>query len=567
MAITVGLWLGLLLSLVVLSFGCVPRPAPKPPAPTVRVFDVVLCAGGDELPCPVRVQGRVLVEIEPNGWLRQDTDADGYTLFTVPASLVFTRLQLEADGFEPRTIEAFQPAACGDGCHNVYQLKAKPPPVAWRHGPVRIDNRAFVDDDGPMPALGASLFWGAWAYKFDRPRLEQNLADLQAAGVDYIRVLGSSGFTDRTTDPNWPDYDEVLAGLIDLAYDTYGIRTHLTIFGWTQQVPTASRRAALVDRIAAIANARPAKVWAVELANESWQNGFGGEAGIAELRELGRRLNAATTVPVALSAPPGDDPNRAPSLPSAVCALYARSGVDLVTMHYERDFRGDGPWRPVRQPWGWTADYDGSGYPVLPPWACVGQLPRAVSSNEPIGPESSVLADDDPLRIVLGYVTTFVAGNSAYVFHSGPGIRGGGPEDLARGRHAHFRELPHWDAYRDGLKRARGYLPTDLANWTRQNAQWAGYPFDGVAIAVGDGRLVRSYVATKGDQFFGVVLGLKRPVIATAKRQTAVEVLDPVTGEVLQSHVLMAGASFTLTPRPERDAYGDGVVLRGSIQP
>src|SRR5215208_921250 len=54
-----------------------------------------------------------------------------------------------------------------------------------RTGPVRLDGRSFADDGGKFNALGASLFYGAWAYKHDRPRLERNLATLSRNGFDY----------------------------------------------------------------------------------------------------------------------------------------------------------------------------------------------------------------------------------------------------------------------------------------------------------------------------------------------------------------------------------------------
>src|SRR5687768_985686 len=77
-------------------------------------------------------------------------------------------------------------------------------PLDARMGHVRADGRAVADAAGPFNALGATLFWGAWAYKFDRTRLERNLEVLSAAGIDYVRVLGSVGGTsweDRQTDP------------------------------------------------------------------------------------------------------------------------------------------------------------------------------------------------------------------------------------------------------------------------------------------------------------------------------------------------------------------------------
>ena len=77
-----------------------------------------------------------------------------------------------------------------------------------RTGAVRGDKHAVADAGGAFNALGATLFWGAWGYKFDRPRLERNLGVLSAAGVDYLRVLGSVGGTsweDRQTEPRWSD--------------------------------------------------------------------------------------------------------------------------------------------------------------------------------------------------------------------------------------------------------------------------------------------------------------------------------------------------------------------------
>src|SRR4029453_10569483 len=88
-------------------------------------------------------------------------------------------------------------------------------PVRRAHGAVRAEGRAVADARGPFNALGATLFWGAWGYKFDRKRLERNLATLNESGIDYVRVLGSVGgssWNDRETDPRWTDYDSVITG-------------------------------------------------------------------------------------------------------------------------------------------------------------------------------------------------------------------------------------------------------------------------------------------------------------------------------------------------------------------
>src|SRR5262245_29542332 len=134
-----------------------------------------------------------------------------------------------------------------------------------RTGPVRADGRALADAGGPFNALGATLFWGAWAYKFDRPRLERNLETLRTAGIHYVRVLGpvgGSSWEDRQTDPRWADYDAIIAGMTDLAYDRYGLRVQWTIFGGAPFTPGGPPREGLVDRFAKMARGREHKILA-----------------------------------------------------------------------------------------------------------------------------------------------------------------------------------------------------------------------------------------------------------------------------------------------------------------
>ena len=402
-------------------------------------------------------------------------------------------------------------------------------------GQVRAEGRAVADAAGPFNALGATLFWGAWAYKFDRARLERNLEALRAAGVDYVRVLGSVGgasWEDRTTDPRWPDYDAIIAGMTDLAYDRYGLRVQWTLFGGAPFTPAGAARQALVDRFASLAKGREQKLFAFEIANESWQNGFGGAEGLAELRQLGTRLNGKTSVLVALSSP------RA----RMACETYAGSGADAMTLHYERGFGREGPLQPLRRPWSFPAAYER---------ACRGQLPAIVFNNEPIGPESSVRKDDSPSRIVAGFVMTFLAGNASYVLHSGPGIRGGGAADIAPGlgRHAHFDELPSFKAIATALGEAKKYLPPGLANWTRHepNAPTAPlYGFEGL------------YSASKGSEFVALAIGIAQPASVRARVNAAVEIRDPATGKVVKQLKVSAGDSIELRGYEELVIIGRG---------
>jgi hypothetical protein len=396
-------------------------------------------------------------------------------------------------------------------------------PAHTRNGPVRADGRAVRDAAGPFNALGATLFWGAWGYKFDRARLERNLAVLSAAGVDYVRVLGSVGgpsWEDRQTDPRWSDYDAIIAGMTDLAYDRYGLRVQWTLFGGAPYTPPGAARAKLVDRFSAMAKGREHKLFAFEIANEAWQNGFEGPGGVAELRRLGRRLNNRTTVLVALSSPAADN----------ACEIYAGARAEVMTLHYKRNFEDDGPTTPLRLPWSAPSAFDRD---------CRGQLPAVIFNNEPIGPESSVEEDDSPSRIAAGYVMTFLAGNASYVLHTGPGVRGGGKADVAGvlQRHANFDELPSFDAIAAALKAAKRYLPQGLAKWTRHSSNQPAVPLQG------PGEIL--YVASSGSRFVGLVLGTGETIVR-ARTNASVAVRQTATGKLLERLDVESGEDIRL---------------------
>ncbi len=398
---------------------------------------------------------------------------------------------------------------------------------------MRADGRAIADAGGPFNALGATLFWGAWGYRSDRARLERNLGVLRDAGVDYIRVLGSVGGTswaDREVDPRWNDYDAVIAGLTDLAYDRYGLRIQWTLFGGAPFTPPGAAREALVDRFAKLARGREHKILAFEISNEARSNGFGGPDGLTELRRLGKGLNDQTNVLVALSDPPS----------GGACAMYAGAGADVATLHYERGFGREGPLRPLRRPWSYPAAYDAE---------CKGQLPAVVFNNEPIGPESSVRQDDDPSRIAAAYVMTFLAGNATYVFHSGPGIRGGGAADIRPPlkRHANFADLPSFKPLMAALRTADSFLPSGLANWTRQSADDPAASLQGFVEAKGAGSIADAYTATSGANFMTLVVGIQSPVTVRARRASSVEIRRPDAAAILQRVDLAPGDTFSLS--------------------
>lgn len=414
-----------------------------------------------------------------------------------------------------------------------------------RAGPVRLVSRALHDDGGPFVALGASMFWAAWAYRNDRPRLERNLAWLASHGFHYVRVLGVVGdpaaedyWDGREIEWQWPDYDDVIAGLTDLAWDTYGLRIEWTLIGDGQvSIPAEADRYALVDRFLAMSATRSDAIIHFEIANEHYQNGFDGDTGVAQLRALTAYMRDRTEILVAASAPFSSDCGE-------IARVYGAPGeiADLATIHFDRDIgREEGRWGPVWQPWS-LADCG----------AFVG------SNNEPIGPGASVSMEDDPTRLAAAALTTWVAGLPLHVFHSGAGVRG----DID------ISEMAGADAFAHVV----GLVPADLPAWDRRHGDESDAPLrffaedaDGTMIPDASwtdvlepprSGVVRAFGAIQGTELVVVPIGILGSVTVEARRAMSIEVWEPVSGARLAEHELDAGERVVL-------AGAEALVVRG----
>ncbi len=434
-----------------------------------------------------------------------------------------------------RTIEDFRVQLRASGEYADYQarLEAERRPVA-RRGVVGLAGRTFVDADGPWLAVGTTCFWCGWGYLHERERLDANLAAL-AGRVDYVRALAvvgpRGGWEDRTVSAADVFGSDVIAGTTDAAY-AHGLRVQWTIFGGLDSTPTPEARRQLVHRVVEQLASRREKVQLVEVANEGWQNGFDGEEGRQELIALGNLVRAALPgVPVALTAPNTVE----------VRDYYEGSSATVATVHTERNVTGTGGmFRPVRQ----AREYVGLTW----------------INNEPIGPQSSVAADDDPDRLALAAAYTWLCNGAAYVYHTGAGIRGGGAADRARGRSANFAEVPHFDATLERLAALREILPPDLPNWTWQNSnsRFPAYLFatpyedeGGTHIVAPEDELLRAFAAYAADGRFVVIpIAVTRPVPFTAKRSIAFAVHDVRNLRAATAVTLSAGETFTLQPTP-----------------
>lgn len=416
---------------------------------------------------------------------------------------------------------------------------------AGRSGIVHAAGNAFADQAGPYLAVGTSLFWAAWGYLHDRERLEQNLAcvagqlDLQpgcpgrTARVDFIRVLlvvgPSDGWHDRSVSDEDVYRSDVLTGLSDLAYGKYGLRVEWTIFGSIDSTPTAAERERLVSFVADSLASRAHAVQFYEVANEATLNGFPGEEGKRELWQLARVLRKRTPNLVALTSPQGEDAR----------AYYRGSPATLATIHLSRDVEGPGgrfePIRNACEP----------GHATSTPWV----------SNEPIGPQSSVAADDDPVRLTLAAVYTWLCGGAAYVLHTGAGVRGGGEVDRDGGRRANVWEVAHLAEILRGIGAARAALPVNLPNFRRLDSTSPIHPFGAPALGTElrtrdhetDALDIPCAIAEDG-QLMCVPIDITHPTRLVARRAVTFDVRTVTTGAVREQVTLDAGESYTLAP-------------------
>jgi hypothetical protein len=380
-----------------------------------------------------------------------------------------------------------------------------------RPGVVRLQGRAFADDEGPFLATGATLFWAVWGWQQDRERLTRNFDALASRGVDYVRVLGVvgplSGWSDRAADPRVPHFDAAIAGVTDLAYSR-GLRVEWTIFGGIDSVPTESDRSAVVDRFMKMAASRQQKIIHWEIANEAWGEGSATPITPGELRRLADQVRRRAPQPVATTAANAGEGG---------CGAGIQYGewTTIRTKHLDRASADDEPWRYVLQPW---------QVRLCPP------PPAAWTNNEGKGPGSSVEQDSDPLRLSMYAALTWLAGGAGFVYHSGAGIRG--RADPSVDRPADWWDSPGFDRTLGGIRASRNLLPADLPNWAGTDCtdREAQRPFDCDATT-----MLRMFCAARGLDVLCLPLGVKGTLRLVARQSIAGTWHDALTGAALGS--------------------------------
>jgi hypothetical protein len=421
---------------------------------------------------------------------------------------------------------------------------------------VRVNGKSLRDNSGPFLGLGATYFQALRRAKYDRARLTNDLALLASKGFNYVRILSMVNWDGLEIAPvsfvnsaghsvaGWADYAQQFRDMIDIIAGQ-GLRAEVTIFADAQYVmPAKATRQAHLDLILANIAGREPKIMHLEVANEAWQNGFPGSTGVADLREFAQYLADRTSVPVAITS--NDDLSDA-----GIIALHSGSAADLATVHFSRDIGTiEGGWLPVRE------CYRAANLAGVPP----------VTSNEPIGPGSSVSSENDPMKLCAAAAFAWIANLPAYVYHSRAGVYGYVNCCPPSGGEVPFENTAGINAYQF----LRGILPGDLASWVRNDGLEASAPFtvfcNGQAnqywpnVASPTSGCDRNIGSAKGREFVCFPMGiLGGGLTLQARRPVRFQVFNPLTGAVVSNITMNTGNTITLPQGP--GAY----ILKGNF--
>jgi Big-like domain-containing protein len=421
---------------------------------------------------------------------------------------------------------------------------------------VRVNGKSLRDNSGPFLGLGASYFQALRRAKYDRARLTNDLTLLASKGFNYVRILSMVNWDGLEIAPvsfvnsaghavtGWPDYAQQFRDMIDIIA-AHGLRAEVTIFADAQYVmPVKATRQAHLDLILANVAGREHEIVHLEVANEAWQNGFPGSTGVADLREFAQYLGDRTSVPVAITS--NDDLSDA-----GITSLNSGSAADLATVHFSRDIGTvEGGWLPVRE------CYRAGNLPGVPP----------VTSNEPIGPGSSVSSENDPIKLCAAAVFAWIANLPAYVYHSRAGVFGYVNCCPPAGGEVRFENTAGINAYQF----VRSILPGDLASWVRNDGLEASAPFTVFCngqpnqywpnVGSPTNGCDRNIGSVKGREFLSFPMGiLGGGVTLQARRPVRFQVFNPLTGVVVSNLTMNTGSLITLPQGP--GAY----ILKGNL--
>lgn len=389
-----------------------------------------------------------------------------------------------------------------------------------------IGVRAVGDDDGPKLYVGLSRMAWLWFWKFDRDRVLRELDADRAAGYRYGRILAQVGdpedpadyWAGRIVDPDWPDYESQLAGLLNAARER-GHLIEVTISGKAGPYDTTARRPDLVRRIVPVLAAHQAGVLFQEVMNEPNVQNTIGATELLNLAALAQSLapGLLTATGAVWTEPAWVHDTPYPDAVGFTPEGWARTQADVGICHLDRDQSKselrDRPWRQ-----GWD----------------VGLEDRRWVDNEALGPGSSVTTEARPDVLRSHRAVNFIVRAFASTLHGEPGVRG----------NQRWEDEP---AYRTAPNAVR-FLPGTLPNGTPVNANdnFPERPFTlpGPFVRADNGNtrgIVRCYSVHLDGAFYSIPFGPVSPFELRAERDLRVECYQQDIGDQLWARDVGAG--------------------------
>lgn len=417
-----------------------------------------------------------------------------------------------------------------------------PPPTPWyvsgaNGAAVAIGAHAVGDTEGPKLYVGLSRFYWLWAWKNDRDRVLQEMANDRAVGYRYARVFAQVGnigndsyWNGRVIDPDWPLHLQYVVDMTRAAYDQ-GLQLLWTLIGKGGKMEMQPNRIDFVRRVSQVLREVRPGVLAREIMNEPAVMGRITKDELLELYHVAKEEDGVTLTGTGAVwtergwNPPPDENFEGATAFSA--GGWKETQREVGYVHLDRELGGSGehPDRPWRQPWDVGLDLND----VCSRWV----------DNEPIGPGASVNTESRSGVLRSHRTVAFISRAFASCLHGDAGVRG----------YSRWEDSPGYTTAPMAVR----YLPGNLPNgqMLNANANYADRPFDlpeEYLRAVSGQGIVRAYSCRVGETCYTVPFGAVSEFELVAARAMRVQCLMQERDDQLWEREVAPGERVRFAP-------------------
>lgn len=425
----------------------------------------------------------------------------GHYLITVPGSYpvnINATLRVKSIGYKQ-----FITTEWIDGkSRELVAVKLSRDIISNRRGITRAEGNRILDDNGYYFGLGHTNFTALDLWANERDRCREHLSFYSRLGCNYTRVIAclqrvEEDGTARYIDPYSDRYQYLLADYLDTAWKEYGLQTELTLIGgFAGRDPVT-----VANIIAPVLKDRNELIFNSEMVNEWTLNHEG--ITLDTMKQMADIIRAVCPQNIVmLSDAEGF------TLEQLRSGILLSESANAMSVHLDRGFGDDG-WKSCRQPWDWR------------------DLQFVISSNEPIGPRSSVSEETDPLRLAMLRATCIISGINSFVFHNGNCVAN--YPAPSRNRGANAWDVPNVEDMMRAVANVTKFMTVPLSGryW---NNQWAGNPCPASNIWPNDGFGVnRQYMIEDDHGFWSVLNGIYGRFDLIPDRPMSIDFYNPVT--------------------------------------